>query len=202
MKGIREFIKAVLVGGIFVLLPIVLIYLLISEMLELVVKLATPIADLFPKGVFEKVAHPVLIAVVLIIGVSFLLGLLMRVSWSRRIFEWFERRILNPIPGYSAVKGLTHGFGNSSASKSFKPALLAAANGQREIIYLIEQHANSTATVLLPWAPTPLAGTIKIVPMDQIEILDVSLSDLAGVLSQWGVGMDKLLEEHRNASRP
>jgi len=200
MKGIKEFIKAVLVGGIFVLLPIMLLYMLISELLDLVVQLATPIADLFPESTFEKIGDPVLIAIVLIVGASFFLGLLMRVSWSRHIFEWFERRVLEPIPGYSAVKGLTRSFGKKSDSQSFKPALLVAANGQRQIIYLIEQHADCTATVLMPWAPTPLAGTVKIVPMDQVEILDCSLSDLAGVLSQWGVGMDKLLEKHQGSA--
>jgi len=199
MKSIKEFFKSVLVGGIFVVLPIVLLYLLLSEMLELVVAIATPIADLFPEGTFDKIAHPVVIAIMLIVGVSFLLGLLMRISWSRRIFEWFERRVLAPIPGYSAIKGLTYSFGKSSASQSFKPALLVTVNGQREIIYLIEKHADATATVLLPWAPTPLAGSVKIVPMDQVEILDSSLSDLAGVLSQWGVGMNELLGKNQGS---
>jgi uncharacterized membrane protein len=188
------------VGGIFVLLPIVLLYLLLSEMLELVVAIATPIADLFPEGTFDKIAYPTVIAVILIVGVSFLLGLFMRISWGRRIFDWLENRILVPIPGYSAVKSLKHSFGKSSAGQSFKPALLVDSNGQREIIYLIEKHAGGTATVLLPWAPTPLAGSVKIVPMDQVEILDSSLSDLAGVLSQWGVGMDKLLERQKGSA--
>ena len=50
MKNITEFIKTSLIGGLFVLLPLILFYLLLAEMLELVVMLATPIADLFPEG--------------------------------------------------------------------------------------------------------------------------------------------------------
>ena len=44
------FVKTDLVGGYFELPAILLLYLLLSEMLETVVGLATPIADLFPTG--------------------------------------------------------------------------------------------------------------------------------------------------------
>jgi hypothetical protein len=47
-------------GGLFVLLPILLLYLLLAEALDLIVALATPIADLFPEGTFGKVEFPVI----------------------------------------------------------------------------------------------------------------------------------------------
>ena len=72
MKNIMEFLKTSLIGGLFVLLPLILFYLLLSQILQLVVVLATPIADLFPKGTFDEVKTPVVIAVILIVGASFL----------------------------------------------------------------------------------------------------------------------------------
>ena len=41
--GFLEFLKTTALGGFFVLLPVLLIYLLLDEALELVVALATPI---------------------------------------------------------------------------------------------------------------------------------------------------------------
>lgn len=55
MKTLSEFIKTSILGGLFVLLPLVLFYLLLSELLQVVVALATPIADLFPKDTFDAV---------------------------------------------------------------------------------------------------------------------------------------------------
>ena len=46
MKTIIEFLKTCLVGGLFVLLPLLLFYLLFSELMDIIVALATPIADL------------------------------------------------------------------------------------------------------------------------------------------------------------
>jgi len=60
-------------GGLFVLLPILLFYLMLSEALDMVVALATPIADLFPVGAFDKVEFPVIVGLILILGISFLI---------------------------------------------------------------------------------------------------------------------------------
>ena len=75
MKRLTEFLKTTALGGLFVLLPVLLLYLVLTEALEMVVALATPIADLFPKGTFDQVTSPVIIALILIVGVSFLIGL-------------------------------------------------------------------------------------------------------------------------------
>jgi hypothetical protein len=58
-------------GGIFVLLPVLLLYLLLSEALDLIVALVSPIADLFPEGTFDKVEFPVMVGLILILAVSF-----------------------------------------------------------------------------------------------------------------------------------
>jgi hypothetical protein len=54
-------------GGLFVLPPVLLFYLLLSEALNLIVALATPIAYLFPEGTFEKVEFPVILGLVLVL---------------------------------------------------------------------------------------------------------------------------------------
>jgi hypothetical protein len=84
MKTLSEFIKTSILGGLFVLLPLVLFYLLLSELLQVVVALATPIADLFPKGTFDAVKMPVVIGVILIVGASFVFGLALRSATLRR----------------------------------------------------------------------------------------------------------------------
>ena len=55
MKQLLEFLKTTALGGLFVLLPLLLLYLLLSEALGLIVVLAGPIADLFPKATFDDI---------------------------------------------------------------------------------------------------------------------------------------------------
>ena len=109
MRSLIEFAKTTILGGLFVLLPLALFYLLLDEMLGLVVALATPIADLFPKGTFDQTKMPVVIGVFLIVGASFLFGLALRSAALRRFGHWIELTLLGRLPLYSAVKKLSRG---------------------------------------------------------------------------------------------
>jgi uncharacterized membrane protein len=62
---------------------------------------------------------------------------------------------------------------------------------------MIEEHGNGLATVMIPSAPNPMGGAIKIVPRKRIQILDVRMSAVARVFSQWGVGARELLDKEK-----
>jgi uncharacterized membrane protein len=194
MRNLLEFLKTSLIGGLFVLLPLFVFYLLLAEMLELVVTLATPIADLFPKGTFDRVNAPVLVALVLIVGASFLFGLALRSTTLRNLGVWVESAVFARLPLYGAVKSLSRGLVGAKEDTAFRAAVLDSADGEREIVYVTEDHGDGQVTVLVPWAPASFAGPVKIVGRDRIEMLDASLGDVSRALSQWGVGTRQLLQ--------
>jgi uncharacterized membrane protein len=193
MKSITEFFKSCLIGGLFVILPLALFYLLLDQILQLLVAIATPIADLLPAGMFDEVKAPVLIAVILIVGASFLCGLLLRSVLLQRFGRWIERTTVGRLPLYSAVKSLSRGLIGAREDDAFRSAILNSADGEREIVYVVEDHGNGQMTVLVPWAPASFAGSVKIMSSDRIELLDASLGDTSQVLGHWGVGARDLL---------
>ena len=193
MKNILNFLKTTILGGLFVLLPIILIYLALAETLDILVLLASPIADLFFPGHFEEAEFPVLAALVLLVLISFILGLIMLSDLGRRFGNWIERIILGRLPAYNAIKSLTTGFTDSQQESSFKPALLKSVSGEKELVYIVEDHGDGNLTVMLPWTPTPFAGVIKIVPKERVEPLAASMTKVTEALSQWGIGTKNLL---------
>ena len=193
MKTIGEFLKTTIVGGLFVLLPLLLLEMMLVEIFQLVVVLATPIADLFPTAWIDAVDAPELLAAFLIVLASFLLGLAGKSDAGRRFGKWLERNTVGRIPLYGVLKGLAARLVEIGEGSAFKPAALVSADGHREFSYLIEDHGDGNATIMLPWAPTPLSGSVKIVPMQQVQVLDTSLGDLTRVLSHWGVGAHELI---------
>jgi len=195
MKNILEFLKTSLSGGILVLLPLVMFYLLMDEIIEILIALATPIADLFPGELFDNLKLPGVIALVLLVGASFLFGLALRSEILRRFGHWIERTLLGKLPLYNAVKKLSQGLIGAKENGVFKPAVMHSENGEREIVYLIEEDGNGQATVLVPWAPASFAGSLKIMSRGRIELLDSNLGDTSRVLSHWGVGTFDLLEK-------
>ena len=67
---------------------------------------------------------------------------------------------------------------------------------------MVEEHENGHVTIMLPWSPTPFAGSIKIVSRDRIELLDTKLGEFTEVLSHWGVGVHDLLSKGDTAAHP
>ena len=193
MKQLLEFVKTTAVGGIFVLLPLVLFYLLLSELLQVVVALATPIADLFPKGTFDQVKMPVVIGVILIVGASFLFGLALRSASLSRLGLWIERTLLDRLPLYNAVKRMGRGLVGAQEDSVFRSGVFSSSNGEKEIVYVIEDHGDGQMTILCLFALASFAGSVKIVSADRIEILEASFGDASRVIAHWGVGARELL---------
>jgi uncharacterized membrane protein len=192
MRTFIEFLKTTILGGLFVLLPVLLFYLLLTEALQAIVGMATPIADLFPKGTFDQAKAQVLIALVLLVGMSFLIGLAMRSTAGRRVGNWVESATLGKLPGYNAIKQLISGFTGTGAS-SFQPALLNSSDREQELVYVVEDHDDRKLTILIPWAPTPFAGSVKVVEKDRVELIDTDLGECTKVLSHWGIGVKEML---------
>ena len=193
MKSIGEFFKTTLLGGLFVLLPLLLLYMLLAEAVDLVIAFATPIADLFPKGIFDEVHYKGLLALILIVGVSFIIGLTLRSETGKRMGRWIEDAILGRLPAYKALKGLTKGFADAGKEGAFKPAMMLSDDGERDPAYVIEEHGDGNVTVLIPWSPASFAGSVKVVARERIELLDVSMGDFSKALGNWGVGVGDIL---------
>ena len=193
MKRGWEFLKMTTVAGLFVLLPVVLIAKVLGEVVRFAEKAAGPIIKLLPKQITTHPKFSVVFAVLVIILACLAAGLFMRLPLMRAIGRWIERHLLQPIPGYRAIKSLASGLSGSLEESAFKAAVLTSPDGGVELVYLIEDHGNGLATIMIPSAPNPMGGAIKIVPRERIQILNVRMSAVARVFSQWGVGAQALL---------
>jgi hypothetical protein len=194
MKRMLTFLKLTAQGGLLVLLPILLFILLLMEILELVVGLATPIADLFPAGTFDDPKHPVALAVVLIAGASLIIGMATKSDAAIRLGNWIEEKTVGKLPIYRFGKSLVSGLLGVAETANFKPALFDAGNGRKEIIYVIEELGNGECTALFPHAPTGFAGPVNVISLDCVIPLKASLGDVSLVLNHMGLGAGEILK--------
>jgi len=188
---IVEFFKTCFLGGLFVLLPLLLLWMLVGQALDLVVVLATPIADMFPASWFQDLAAPSVVAFALVTLASFLFGLDLRSQLLSRLGRRIEEQTLARLPMYGALKSLSMGF--DASEQGFRTGLLTWTDGIQELVYVVEQHADGRTTVLVPNAPASFAGRLRIVPSHFVEILPASLGESSRVVGLWGVGMGELL---------
>ena len=190
-----KFFKSALVNGLVILLPVVLVFLAIKEIFAMLVGIATPIADLFPPGTFDHVKETEIIAVLLIVGLAVFLGILSKIKAGRVLGHGIEKYTLYKIPMYRMLKSLVSAFLDLESEESFKPALLENNSGDMEPVYVIEDRGWPRVVVLVPWAPTAFAGSVKLVRRDRIHRLDVTLDEFSLSLTHLGTGMSELLPE-------
>jgi uncharacterized membrane protein len=198
MKAIMEFMKTCVVGGLLGLLPLLIFYMLFSELVDAVVALATPIADLFPEDTFDKLSDPLFVAVPLLLVASFMFGLALRSQTLTRAGTWVERTTLMRLPLYNAVKRLGQGLTGAESDSAFKSGLLNNDDGTTELVYVIEEHGDGKLTILVPLAPAGFTGSVKIIDADRLTRLDASIGDASKVIAHWGVGMSDILKQARD----
>jgi uncharacterized membrane protein len=187
-----SFLKTTLLGGLFLLLPIMLLWVGLQEIGGLLVAMATPIADMLPGQMFEDLFAPGVIALVLIVAASFVLGLAAKAIWLRNIGRLFERSVLYKIPMYRMLKVISGALIDYDGSH-VDAALVKDETGGGDPCYVIEKHADGRATVMLPWSPASFAGSIKVVQQSQLEILPCTLDEFSRSLSQIGVGVEECM---------
>jgi uncharacterized membrane protein len=188
-----NFIKTTLLGGLFILLPLMLLWIGLDEIIGLIVVMATPIADMFPPDAFEDdLKLPGIVALVLIVGASFILGLAAKSALLSSLGRKFEKAILYKVPMYRMLKIISGALVDSSGG-DVKAALLLDGTGGGEPCYVIEFHKDGRATVLLPWSPASFAGSIRVVQQSNLEILSCTLDEYSRCISQVGVGVEECL---------
>ena len=183
-----KFIKTTLYGGFLVLFPLLLFFLALNEIAGLLMALVDPIADLFPPDYFDDAYLPGVLATLIIVIVSFLLGLLARATLIRRLGAAFERNVLEKIPMYTMLKSISSAFLDAETS-SFTPALLGKTGGSQEPCYIVEEHGDGLATVMVPWTPASFTGSIKVAPVDELQKVNCSLDEFSRSISLMGVGV-------------
>jgi uncharacterized membrane protein len=198
MKNVVGFLKTTILGGLFVLLPLFLLYFMLAEIVGLVIALASPIIELLPPKAFDQQHERVLFAMFIIIIASFLIGLFSRSAFGRRLGHWLEDSTLSHIPTYDVFKKLTQGFADLS-DNTFKPALFESLNGVQDLVYLVEDNGKDRVTILMPSAPTAFTGPVKIVDRNRVIPLDVNLANYTAILGRWGVGSSKLKAKETHA---
>jgi len=195
-----NYFKSAIVNGLVILIPLVLVLLAIKEIIELMIAVATPIADMFPEDTFDSIHETEILAALLILGTAFIFGVLSKIRAGRALGRVIEKYSLNRIPMYRMLKSLVGAFLNIEDEDSFKPAFCENDSGEMEPCYVIEDRGRPRVVALFPWAPTAFAGSVKLVPRESIHYLPVTLDEFSLSLTHLGVGMSELLPEHTSGT--
>jgi len=194
MRALREFVKTTIVGGLLFLVPVILLLVILTKAMQLVGKIAAPIAARFPVHEIAGVAFASVVAALLIVLLAFLAGLAARTDTGRAVMRWFEESLLGGLPQYRMMKTMAEGLANIEGASGIKPALVSIEGGWQIGYVLEEMHAGWVA-VFLPQAPTPMSGNVMYMPSERVRLLDMPIGEAMLLVKRLGVGSAGALRE-------
>lgn len=195
MKTIAKFTKTTLIGGILIILPIYIAVLLLAKTVKGLLALLAPVTAQIPAGV----AFRQILAIVLLVAVCFVVGLVVRTGPGLRAKNAFERAILEKLPGYTFLRGLAGRLTGRGEEQTLQPALVEIEDALVPAL-IVEELEDGSYTVFVPSAPTPMAGSIYILPRDRVHPVDIPFTKAIGVFSKWGTGAGEFVRAMKGAA--
>ena len=199
MRKLFSFIKTTLIGGLFFIIPIILLVFIFGKVIEIFREIVAPIAENISITLFGLHALSRIIAIVILVLACFIAGLLTKTKIARQLKEWGEENVLSNIPGYSLLIGM----GENAAgmeSKNLKEVVLINVEEVWQIGFLMERLDDDLNAVYIPGAPNPMSGDVVFVKGDRLKLLDITGLNAMKVLKKLGVGSKAILSGKMNKS--
>ena len=193
MKQILSFLKTTATGGVLVLVPLLIMYIMMTELLDITVDIATSVTSVFPDNFLGELDEHMVVAFMLLFSAAFLMGLTLRSSLLRRLGRKIEEATLGRLTIYVAIKRLSLGLLGGVDGNAFQTGLVTVSEGVRQLAYIVEDHGEGLLTVFIPISPVGLTGSIWLLDESKVERLPISVGAASQVVGQMGVGLQNEL---------
>jgi uncharacterized membrane protein len=206
MKKFRTFVHTSLLGGIVVILPVAVMFLVFRWIFGMVTGLISPFVRML--GLVLEIetrtqtvlAHFVVLAV--IVAACFLVGVAVRTRLGGMAYKSIEKRVLRVAPGYSIIKETVTQLLGSRRMPFSTVALVRVAENLTVTAFVTESHPDGTHTVFVPTGPNPTTGFILHVTAEQIDIVKVPVEKVVRSIISCGVGSSALISAPRERPAP
>jgi uncharacterized membrane protein len=194
MHEALRLLKLTLIGGGIFLIPLVVVVVFLGKAFQIVKVLAEPLDRLLPIQTLAGVAFVDFLTVVLMVGLCLLAGLAARSPAGRKVNDRVEALLLQFVPGYGWVKGVTGSVSDAEAEILLKP-VVARLDDQAQIGFEVDRTRDGLVAIYVPGAPDPRSGSLSFITPDRVEPLDVGFQAVLMSFKRLGCGASSLLDD-------
>lgn len=196
LRRLGQFVTTTVIGGVVVVLPAAILYLLVRLIFLSLVPVLEPVGQLLGLSAFVQGWVIDLLSLGLVILAFFLLGLMVRTQFGANFLHKIEREYLYKLPLYSVLRETIRQFtGNERTPFSQVVLVDVYSNPTRMIGFITEELPTGQYAVFVPTGPNPTNGFIFVVSPEQLEFLAAKPEDAMRAVIGLGVGTSALLKE-------
>ena len=195
MKKFITFIKTTVIGGLVIIIPVAVISFVVGDTINSLIAATKPLTQDLPFDAFTNAAIALLLVIAVIIAICFIAGFLLNTLWGKTIKSWLERTLLEKIPMYSTLRGLTQKFAGIEGADYPVVEVDLYNSDSRVLGVLMDTLPDERRVVYIPSSPIVTVGQLHILPTIRVTETDLSMTETIGCLSQMGLEAKKLYKE-------
>lgn len=191
MKHFLNIISALIKGGIFFLIPIILLIVLFERAIELIQPLSSHVESIF--GLEEnRIITPFIISVTLVLLICLIAGYIAQRGMGKRMIEWIEDHILVLFPGYKLMKTTFEQRAGIAQNHNF-PVVLVPIDGWM-MAFLVEELEDEKVMVFVPGSPETWSGNLIIFDKSKIKKTDLTQHEVHKIGRSLGISSFETLK--------
>ncbi len=189
-KRVIANIRDVAIAGFLFLLPVYIIFIIITKAWTSLSSLGTNIAAMFGMKSIFGVKGSSVVSGLLLIALWILCGLLVRVSFVAAFQKRVEGLLAKYIPGYDSYKAIAEEKLHKTVKTIPYSSVLLRQDECWRPAYLIEQDHNGNCVVFVPDTPNTNAGQVVLTRREQVTIVpSLTANQLEVLLKRSGKGL-------------
>lgn len=192
LVNVLSFLRSTLVGGVFVLVPLVLLSITVGHAVQFAYTAVSPVVQWLPVKSVGSVSLAFLIGVLAVVLSCFLAGLAARTAVSQWLVGSLEHLILTFIPSYGLMKSTGQGWIGAESERMHEPVLVRLDDAT-QFGFVMDTLPDTRRVVFIPDVPTPWSGTLVIVEASRLETLPISTKQTIECLRRLGANTSALL---------
>ncbi len=195
MNRLKIFFKTTLLGGLAVILPAALLFLIFKWLFNWVTNVIQPLTNLvLARGQFQEfVADAIVFGIILTF--CFVVGAAVKTKIGLYIQENLENHILKIAPGYPTIKAIVMQFIGKKKSPFSSVALVRPfENGTLMTAFITDFHDDDWYTVFVPTGPNPTTGFIFHLKGEYIQPVNVPVEETIRSVISCGAGSTRLIQ--------
>ena len=192
MKRTVEFLRLTLIGGVIFLIPLVIVVAAVGKAFQIMQVVAAPLNRLIPIESVAGFAFIDILTIVVMVLLCLIAGLAARSPWGRKMYAKLDELLLQMIPGYAWIKGVTGEISDDEAEATMKP-VLARFDDLFQVGFEVDRTDDGLVVVYLPGAPDPRSGSLSYMTADRIQRIDAGFTDVSKSFKKLGRGSGAML---------
>ncbi len=199
---LKGFIRTAVLGGVIVVLPVALVFIVFRWLFVWVTGLVQPLTNVIATRSPIQGMLAELLGIFLILLACFLIGLAVRTRFGSWFHHTVERSLLRVAPGYNLAKEIVIQFFGSK-KPPFSTVALAQLYGNEVLVtaFITDEHSDGSYTIFVPTGPNPTSGFIYHLPAKYVHPVSASVEATMRSVISCGVGSGHLLDLHRKGKR-